>query len=112
MKLATILQRVEAKDYKDIVAMLQSGADLAKGMAGAAALYGKQFPPAECLKALTYFQGGDLQQLSSLDKETLLQAARALPLRDLPQVKRLSENLTADTCFKPNMAKQQINRDR
>ena len=93
MKLATILQRVEAKDYRDIAAMLRSGASLEKGMAGAVALYGKQFPPSESLKTLAYFQGGDLQQLSTLDRETLLQAVRTFPMRELLQVKRLSEKL-------------------
>ena len=93
MKLGTILRRMEAKDYKDIAAMLRSGASLENGMAEAAALYGKQFPPSESLKALTYFQGGDLQQLPQPDRETLLQAARTLSIRELPQIKRMSENL-------------------
>ena len=96
MKLATILQRVEAKDYIDIAAMLRGGLTLEKGMAGAVALYGKQFPPSESLKALTYFQGGDLQRLAQVDRDTLLQAARTFHLCELPQVKRLSEHLTLD----------------
>ena len=96
MKLAAILQRVESKDYMDIAAMLLRGASLEKGIAGAVALYGKQFPPAESLKALTYFQGGDMQRLSASDRNALLQAARTFPLRELPQTKRFSENLTMD----------------
>ena len=96
MKLATILQRVEAKDYMDIAAMLRGGVSLEKGMAGAVALYGKQFPPSESLKALTYFQGGDLQRLSTSDRSALLQAARTFPLHELPQTKRLSQGLTMD----------------
>jgi len=94
LKLVTILKRVEAKDYRDIAAMLRSGVSLEKGMAGAVALYGKQFPPSESLKALTFFQGGDLRSLPQVDRETLLQVVRAFPLRALPQVKRLSENIT------------------
>ena len=94
LKLVTILKRVEAKDYRDIAAMLRSGVSLEKGMAGAVALYGKQFPPSESLKALTFFQGGDLQSLPQVDRDTLLQVVRAFPLRALPQVKRLSENIT------------------
>ena len=93
MKLAVILQRVEAKDYKDIAAMLRHGVSLAKGMGGAGALYGKQFAPSESLKAMTYFQGGDLRNLPPNDKDTLLEAARTIPLNELPQVKRLSDNL-------------------
>ena len=93
MKLATILQRIEAKDYMDVAAMLRSGINLEKSMGGAVALYGKQFPPSESLKALTYFQGGDLHNLSSADRETLLQNARSFSLRELPHVKRLSDYL-------------------
>ncbi|MDR3333122.1 MAG: nucleotidyl transferase AbiEii/AbiGii toxin family protein [Synergistaceae bacterium] len=98
MKLATILQRVEAKDYKDLAAMLKNGMSLEKGLAGALTLYGKQFPPSESLKAMTYFHGGDLQKLSQPDKETLLLASRTLSVRELPQVKLLSKDLTASRC--------------
>ena len=93
MKLATILQRIEAKDYMDVAAMLRSGVSLENGMSGAVALYGKQFPPSESLKALTYFHGSDLQSLSSADRETLLLAARVFSLRELPQIKRISDYL-------------------
>jgi hypothetical protein len=96
MKLATLLQRVEAKDYKDIAAMLRNGASLEHGLAGAAVLYGKQFPPSESLKAMTYFHGGDLRHLDQSDRETLLLAVKMLPIRDLPQVKQISVNLTSD----------------
>jgi hypothetical protein len=96
MKLATLLKRVEAKDYKDIAALLRDGVSLDKGLAGAAALYGRQFPPAESLKAMTYFQGGDLDQLSQADRDTLLSAAKKLPIRELPQIEIVSRNLTMD----------------
>jgi len=86
MKLVVILKRIEAKDYRDIAAMLRNGASLEKGMAGAVALYGKQFSPSESVKALTYFQGGDLQQLSSSDRDTLLHAVRTLLLREPQQI--------------------------
>jgi hypothetical protein len=95
MKLATILKRVESRDYKDIAAMLRNGASLEKGLAGAAALYGKQFSPSESLKAMTYFQGGDLDNLLQADRDVLLLAARTLPMREMPQVRLLSKELTA-----------------
>ena len=99
MKLATILQRVEAKDYMDIAAMLRHRISLENGLSGAIALYGKQFIPSESLKALTYFQGGDLQILTAMDKEVLLHAARefsSFSSYELPQTKRLSEKLTGN----------------
>jgi predicted nucleotidyltransferase component of viral defense system len=38
-KLKVLLQRIEAKDYKDIAAMLEAGAFLARGRAGASQMY-------------------------------------------------------------------------
>jgi hypothetical protein len=95
-KLAVIMQRVEAKDYKDIAAMLRNGVSLERGLAGAAALYGAQFPPSESVRAMTYFQGGDLQELQTLDRDILLSAVKKLPLRELPKVELLSVSLVAD----------------
>ena len=97
MKLATILKRVEAKDYRDIAAMLRNGTSLGKGLSGAGALYGKQFAPSESLRALTYFQGGNLHTLTTTDKNTLLQATRTFSSYKLSDIKRLSEELTHNT---------------
>ncbi len=46
-KLKVILQRIEAKDYRDIAAMLAAGMDLSKWLAAARAMYGNQFQPSE-----------------------------------------------------------------
>jgi hypothetical protein len=73
-KLKVILQRIEAKDYQDIAAILRSGELLENGLAGAAALYNPSFQPSEAAKALTYFEGGDLATLSPDDREYLIQA--------------------------------------
>lgn len=81
-KVKVILQRIEAKDYKDIAAMIRAGVSLGKGLAAAREMYGRSFQPSESLKALVYFEGGDLYTLSSEAKETLIEAAgniRALP---------------------------------
>jgi hypothetical protein len=93
LKLAVILQRVEAKDYKDVAAMLRNDISLEYGLGGASALYGSQFPPSESVKALTYFQGGDLDQLQALDRETLLSAVKHIHINDLPKVAIVSKNL-------------------
>jgi hypothetical protein len=77
-KLKALLQRVEAKDYLDIVALLGSGVHLDRGLAGARALYGLAFQPAECLKALVYFQGGDLETLPADTRSALISAAAAV----------------------------------
>ncbi|MGH9497093.1 MAG: nucleotidyl transferase AbiEii/AbiGii toxin family protein [Candidatus Sulfotelmatobacter sp.] len=81
-KLKTVLQRIESKDYRDIIAMLKAGVSLSKGLASASRMYGSaNFQPSECLKALVYFEGGDLNELSVLDKREIVQAECANYLR-------------------------------
>jgi hypothetical protein len=93
-KVKVMLQRVEAKDYRDVAAMIRAGASLERGLAGAEALYGRTFQPSESLKALVYFQGGDLASLSEEDRQCLLGAVSAV--RDLPDVTVSSRDLAAD----------------
>lgn len=75
-KLKVILQRIEAKDYRDIAAMLKYGMALDECLAGACALFGKSFQPSESLKALVYFEGGDLNSLSRDERELLVSAVK------------------------------------
>jgi len=70
-KLKVIQQRVEAKDYRDIAAILKSGTSLSDGLGAAAAMYGSNFQPSEALKALACFEGGDLSTLSVDEKKQL-----------------------------------------
>jgi hypothetical protein len=90
-KLKVILQRIEAKDYRDIAAMLKAGVDLSNGLAAARAMFGNQFQPSESLKALVYFEGGDLSSLTDGEKHLLIRAAAAV--RELPRVEILSREL-------------------
>ena len=96
-KLKVVLQRVEAKDYLDIVALLRAGVALDRALASARAMYGTAFQPSECLKALTYFEGGDLNSLSHDLREALISGASAA--RDLPRATvvatRLALSLTS-----------------
>lgn len=69
-KLKVLLQRVEAKDYLDIAAMLAAGQSLENGLAAAQALFAN-FPPAEALRALTYYEGGDLERVGRDERELL-----------------------------------------
>jgi Nucleotidyl transferase AbiEii toxin, Type IV TA system len=91
LKLSVILQRVEAKDYLDIAAMVKSGLSIELGVSSARALYGPSFQPSESLKALTYFEGGDLVSLAPDIRKTLVDAAGRV--RDLPAVKIRSPQL-------------------
>ena len=81
-KVKVLLQRTEAKDYQDIAALMRSGVALESGLAAARQLFGPVFQPQEALRALTYFEGGDLDRLSRRDKDELTGAvaeAGALP---------------------------------
>lgn len=91
-KLKVILQRIEAKDYIDTTAILDAGISLALGLGVACALFGPAFQPSECLKALVYFEGGDLESLSRHIRETLI--ASVMAVDDLPQVSLLDHRLT------------------
>jgi hypothetical protein len=90
-KLKVVMQRVEAKDYRDIAAMLNGGATLYDGLGGAIALFGKSFQPSECLKALVYFEGGDLSALSTAEKLVLKTAVAKAAL--ISKVQIISERL-------------------
>jgi hypothetical protein len=84
-KLKTILQRAEAKDYRDIAALLQAGGDLATGLGAARALFGPNFQPGEALKALVYFADGDLSTLDTQDQTLLTRASSQVG--DLPHLR-------------------------
>ncbi len=91
-KVKVILQRNEAKDYQDIAAMVDAGVSLENGLASARQMYGPAFQPSESLKAMAYFEGGDLHTLSAETKITLLSAVRFV--RDLPDIPILSRSLS------------------
>lgn len=91
-KLKLVVQRVEAKDYLDVAAILRSGLPLERGLAAAEALFTPDLPPMVVLKALTYFEGGDLSSLPADVRETLGVAVAGVG--ELPVVPRRSENLS------------------
>jgi hypothetical protein len=101
-KLNVILQRVESKDYIDIEAILESGTSLTFGLGIARALFGSTFQPSECIKALVYFEGGDLEFLSRQVKDRLI--ASVTSVNDLPQVSVLEHRLTLWKCSLPSVS--------
>ena len=86
-KLKVLFQRIACKDYQDLAALIRHGVSLSKGLADAAAIYGNAFQPIVALKALTYFEGGDLDSLPDEDKTTLLNAAQKVVSGDWLAVK-------------------------
>lgn len=94
IKLKVILQRAEAKDYQDIAAMVRSGMLVSEGLAAAEQMFKPTFAPSESLKALIYFEGGDMQRLSSADRRVLIESVRGV--RRLPLI-ILEPDLSAAT---------------
>ncbi len=87
---ANVVQlRAEAKDYRDIDAILRDGRlDLPTALAAAQALYGAAFNPQITLKALSHFADGNLSRLAKATRDRLAQAAREVDLDRLPTIKR------------------------
>ena len=98
-KLKVILQRAEAKDYRDIVAMVNAGVDVSLGLSAARLLYGLNFQPSESLKAMVYFEDGDLRNLTQAERVCLVKAVSAV--RDLPSIEILSRQLAASGTSSP-----------
>lgn len=76
-KLKVLLRRVSARDYVDIAAMLDSGLALADALGAAVALFGRQFPPMDAVKALGYFAEGDAANVSMPVREVLIRHTTA-----------------------------------
>jgi hypothetical protein len=74
-KVKALLQRVEAKDYRDIVALLDHGVALEDILGAAQTLFGRAFNPLVAQKALSYFEGGDLASLDDAARARLVSAA-------------------------------------
>jgi hypothetical protein len=96
-KAAVVQQRAEAKDYIDIAAMIQDGRiDLPTALASARAIYGGQFNPQITLKALSYFDDGNLSRLADATKDYLAKAAREVDLDRLPTIGRTAQQRDED----------------
>lgn len=84
-----VQQRAEAKDYIDIAAILRDGRiDLPMALASAGGIYGAQFNPQSTLKALSFFDDGNLRRLPKATKDQLAKAAREVDLDRLPTIAR------------------------
>lgn len=89
---ASVLQvRAEAKDYIDMDALINVGRiSLPFALAAAERLYGASFNPEITLKALSYFDDGNLRELPGNVKFRLVNAVRAVDLDHLPNVDDLA----------------------
>ena len=74
-KLKVLLQRIAARDYEDVAALLAFGIALEDGLGAAVALYGSQFPPMEAVKTLAWFEADDARNVNATTRELLSRAA-------------------------------------
>jgi hypothetical protein len=94
-KLKVIMQRAESKDYSDIAQLLGAGQSLIQGLGAAQSLYGSTFAPAECLRALTFFNDGDLARVSAETRHILrTEAAKASKVFPIPSIRKISNQLS------------------
>jgi len=106
-KLKVIMQRAEAKDYEDIAQLLRNGESLIQGLGAARALFGSTFAPSECLRALTFFDDGDLARVSvEIRQELRNAAAKASRMFPIPDVNIVNNQLSDESTIR------QPNRDR
>jgi hypothetical protein len=84
-KVSVVQVRAELKDYLDIDAMLTSREiDLATALAAGKAIYGSTFSPQSTLKALCYFEDGNVHLLPREVRERLIKYVTAVDLTKIP----------------------------
>jgi hypothetical protein len=71
-KLKATLDRAEAKDYRDIAEMISAGVSLPAGLSAFRQMFGGE--PAQALRAIGFFEDGDLNALSIADRRILTDA--------------------------------------
>lgn len=70
-KIKVIQDRAELKDYLDISALLDNDIDLQDAVRAAMTIYGTEFNPMPSLKALAYFEDGDVRNLDVVIRKRL-----------------------------------------
>jgi len=89
-KASVVQVRAEAKDYLDLDALLSRGKiGLPTALAAAQKIYGPSFNPEVTLKALSYFDDGNLATLSQETRARLTDAVKAVDLEHLPKLDHL-----------------------
>jgi hypothetical protein len=89
-KLKATLDRAEAKDYRDIAEMISAGVSLPAGLSAFKQMFDGE--PAQILRAIGYFDDGDLNTLSTADRDILSNARDQIG--QLPEVHLRSGSLT------------------
>jgi len=94
-KVKAVQDRAEAKDYIDISRILEEGIDLSRALGAAVAVYGGGFNPLLSLKALSYFEDGDLSSLPNTVRSRLMGAIRKIDSDQIPEIGPLPGGITS-----------------
>jgi hypothetical protein len=92
-KLGLIQRRPYYRDYFDIYTMLEAGVSLAHALGAAQTIHGRNFDPKLSVKALAFFDDGDLQRLPDHMKKRLATEAQKINIGRLPQIKAWTEEI-------------------
>ncbi len=85
-KAVVVQQRAELKDYVDLDAIIAAGVPLATALAAAFIVQGRRFNPNLTLKALTYFEDGNVAMLDARSRRRLTEAVKQVDPRRLPEL--------------------------
>ena len=84
-KVQVVQSRASAKDYLDVDAVIRlGGIDLGQALGAAKAVHSNRFNPVLTLKALTFFDDGDLSEVPAEVRDRLAAAVRGVNLEGLP----------------------------
>ncbi len=87
MKCATVSQRAEAKDYIDIHSIItKTDLTLEHGIGAARAIYGRQYNSILTLKALCFFENGNVMTLADDIKKDLILKVKTCDLANIPEM--------------------------
>jgi hypothetical protein len=99
-KASVVQMRAEAKDYVDIDALMTTGkVELPLALSAAQRLYGSTFNPQITLKALSFFDDGDLSSLPEEMKLRLVTASREVDLDHLPSIDEFTHYIDLDRAY-------------
>ncbi len=93
-RVKVVQQRAEQKDYLDVCTLLRNGVTLERASGAAQSLY-PEFNPIVTLKALAFFEDGDLGTLDESSRAQLIAAVSSV--RDVPLVPKLDKSLSPGT---------------
>lgn len=102
-KLSVVLARIQASDYRDVLAIVHAGLALEEAIADTVAIYGNTFQPADILKALVYFEKGDLDELTAEERDEL--RAMVAGVREVPHRTAVARELSTMEATPPRTQK-------